>query len=107
MSNNSPGHEPASMRTLAIFGIPIALALLMIPALMILVPSRMAQTEGTSATVAAVNTQSTPAQVHLTVKEWSFQPFTLQLPVGKPVTLVLDNKGQLDHDVTIPSLGVN
>jgi FtsP/CotA-like multicopper oxidase with cupredoxin domain len=29
------------------------------------------------------------------------------LPVGKPVAFVLDNRGQLDHDVTIPALGIS
>jgi hypothetical protein len=39
--------------------------------------------------------------VHLIVNEWRFQPKQLQLPVGQAVTLVLDNDGQLDHDVSV------
>src|SRR4051812_29630303 len=45
-------------------------------------------------------------EVHVVVREWSVEPATLNLPAGRPVTLVLDNRGQLEHDVTIPALNV-
>jgi FtsP/CotA-like multicopper oxidase with cupredoxin domain/plastocyanin len=98
MSNSPTRHTTAVWLA---FGTPIALAALFLPAVFILAPSRQAQ-QATAAT-----TTSAPSVVHMTVKEWSFTPASLQLQVGQPVTLVLDNKGQLDHDVTIPALGVN
>jgi FtsP/CotA-like multicopper oxidase with cupredoxin domain len=94
------------------YGLPIALAALMAPALILLATNR--PTEAASAT--AVQAQATTHDAHaaaasqpvvLQVKEWSFEPKTLQLPVGQPTTLVLENKGKLDHDVSIPSLGVS
>jgi hypothetical protein len=42
----------------------------------------------------------------LLVDEWSFGPKQLQLAAGQPVTLTLDNTGKLEHDVSIPALGV-
>jgi manganese oxidase len=110
MSTSSPGPRKLPISSVLIFGLPIALALLLVPAVMVLAPSRQAQQTATTsgaATSATVTPAQTAPEVHLAVKEWSFQPSTLQLPVGKPVTLVLDNKGQLDHDVTIPSLGIS
>src|SRR4051812_43488139 len=47
-----------------------------------------------------------PQEVRVTVTEWAFTPDKLRLPGGQPVTLILDNKGQLDHDLTIPQLNV-
>ncbi|MEP6906227.1 MAG: cupredoxin domain-containing protein, partial [Gemmatimonadales bacterium] len=82
----------------------------MIPALFLLVPTKQAQMAAESP--AAPSTQplalapGAPQQVVMTVTEWSFTPSTLQLAVGQPVTLVLDNKGQLDHDLSVPALGV-
>jgi uncharacterized cupredoxin-like copper-binding protein len=94
-----PSRGPSASSLLA-FGVPIALAALLIPALLILGPTRQS-----SARYEQPSAQ--PEEVHLKIKEWSFTPNTLQLPAGKPVTLVLDNAGQLDHDVTIPSLGIS
>src|SRR5436305_10800694 len=109
MSHPSTPSQSGSISGLLIFGVPVALAALLVPALFILVPSREAQQAVTApATIQASAPSSvgslTPAEVHLSVKEWSFTPKSLQLPVGKPVTLVLDNAGQLDHDVTVPAL---
>src|SRR5690242_17319156 len=106
MPTNARGPQSGSLSNLIVFGMPIALALLLVPALIMLVPTQQVQPSAQPVS-APTAVQAAPAEVHLTVKEWSFQPATLQLPVGKPVTLVLDNKGQLDHDVTVPSLGVN
>jgi uncharacterized cupredoxin-like copper-binding protein len=97
-----------SINTLLIFGLPIALALLLVPARQVQQAQvQPAQVQQLSAPAGAATASAAAEQVHLTVKEWSFQPSALQLPVGKPVTIVLDNKGQLDHDVTIPSLGIS
>src|SRR4051794_36592595 len=60
-----------------------------------------------AAPVAATHTDShTADEVHVIVREWTVEPATLNLPAGRPVTLVLDNRGQLEHDVTIPALNV-
>jgi manganese oxidase len=85
--------------TLLVFGLPIALGALVLPAVLLLIPSK-------TSTIPTAAPAASPEQIHLSVKEWSFQPAQLQLPTGRPVTLVLDNTGQLDHDVSIPSLGV-
>jgi len=40
------------------------------------------------------------------VKEFTFEPKELKFAAGKPVKLVLDNKGALDHDLVIEALKV-
>jgi uncharacterized cupredoxin-like copper-binding protein len=90
------------LNTLLMYALPIALAALLVPALWVLVPSR--STPRSTATAAPSLSAS---EVHLSVSEWSFSPKQLLLPTGKPVTLVLDNTGKLEHDVTIPALGVS
>jgi uncharacterized cupredoxin-like copper-binding protein len=102
--------------------VPIALAALLVPALFVLVPSMSTRAVPTSAPVQSTSAAHdmttmpmagvltappTTDSIHLAVKEWSFEPKSLQLPAGQPVTLVLDNKGQLAHDVSIPGLGVH
>jgi manganese oxidase len=99
MPNSNPPTRVGQAGVLLIFGLPIALGALLLPALLLLVPGKTATTSTTTAS-------GPPAQIHLNVKEWSFEPNQLQLPVGRPVTLVLDNTGQIDHDVSIPALGV-
>jgi uncharacterized cupredoxin-like copper-binding protein len=92
---------------LLIFGLPIALGALILPAVLVLLRPSTAQTPSPQQSTVVDHAAHTAApEVHLTVKEWSFEPAQVQLPVDQPVTLVLDNKGQLDHDVSIPSLGV-
>jgi cytochrome c oxidase subunit 2 len=46
-------------------------------------------------------------QIKLVTSEWKFEPASLKVPVGKPVTLVLENKGALEHDVYNEALGVH
>src|SRR5438045_3714011 len=101
MSHPSTPSHSGSFSGLLIFGVPIALAALLLPALFILVPSRQAQQFGPALTTIQTRAPGTavsaaPDEVHLGVKEWSFTPKSLQLPVREPVTLVLDNTGQLD-----------
>jgi uncharacterized cupredoxin-like copper-binding protein len=45
-------------------------------------------------------------EVRLVTTEWKFEPGTLQLTAGKPVSLLLDNKGALEHDIMVPAVGV-
>ena len=100
MSHPSTPSRSGSIPGLLIFGVPIGLAALLVPALFILVPSRGAEPAVTAPTTITPVYRPRCGIV-------SFTPKSLQLPVGKPVTLVLDNAGQLDHDVTVPALGVS
>jgi manganese oxidase len=101
----STPHRPSrfgSPEALIAFGLPIFLAVVLVPILFLVLPrTSSAPTPAPAATVAPQQ-----QQVHLTVNEWRFEPKQLQLPLGRPVTLVLDNDGHLEHDVTIPALGV-
>jgi len=81
--------------TLLVYSVPIALAALLLPALFVLLPTLSARPAATTA-----------QEVRLTVDEWSFGPKQLQLQTGTQVNLVLDNLGKLEHDVSIPALGV-
>src|SRR6266545_3591927 len=94
-----------NINTLLVYGLPIALAALLVPTLAVLAPSMSAPRPGT--TMAWPYRHPRQWQVRLSVSEWSFNPKQLRLPTGKPVTLVPDNTGKLEHDVTIPSLGVS
>lgn len=91
----------SNFNSLLVYGVPIALATLLLPALFVIAP-----TLSTPRSTPKVESASAPIEVHLNVSEWSFSPKQVQLPTGKPVTLVLDNAGKLEHDVTIPALGV-
>ena len=92
-----------------------AFAALLLPALAGCVPADFTRTPvGAVRQVAPAQTgiqaqaaaAQAPQEVHLTVKEWSFSPTALDLPLNQPVKLVVDNKGALDHDLTIPQLNV-
>ncbi|MBI4492948.1 MAG: multicopper oxidase domain-containing protein [Chloroflexi bacterium] len=48
-----------------------------------------------------------PTEVRLGVAEWKFDRSTFQLPAGRPVTLVLENTGHLEHDLNVAALGVH
>lgn len=39
--------------------------------------------------------------------EFAFEPPTIELPAGRPVTLVLENRGQAAHDLHVPALGIH
>lgn len=87
-----------------------AIAALIVPAaLTACVPANYQATSP----AAAAGSASGPAasaqakEVDLTVKEWGFQPAAFQLPLNQPVKLVVKNDGQIDHDLTIPDLGVH
>src|SRR5262245_50462312 len=95
--------------TLLIYGLPTALAALILPAVLLLSSSLGGRPAPAQARVTEAQAASAPAQpteVHLTVNEWSFTPKQVQLPLGQPVSIVLDNTGKLEHDVSIPALGV-
>jgi FtsP/CotA-like multicopper oxidase with cupredoxin domain/plastocyanin len=80
---------------------------LMVLALSLAVACKPASVKTGAATAAgAAAAAPVPQEVRVTVSEWAFTPDKLRLPGGQPVTLILDNKGQLDHDLTIPQLNV-
>lgn len=43
-------------------------------------------------------------EITLRTTEWDFQPATLRLTKGEPVTIVLDNDGAIEHEVELPGL---
>jgi manganese oxidase len=121
MSTPDSSRSSGQLPTLLVFGVPIALAVLLVPVLFILIPTKttpaipmptavqsMAAVHDTTTMPmgGVLNSAPSAESIHLAVREWSFEPQSLQLPTGRPVTLVLDNKGQLDHDISIPALGV-
>lgn len=46
------------------------------------------------------------SEVRFTVSEWKYEPGTIQVPSGRPVTLIMDNKGVIEHDFHVPALGL-
>ena len=60
-----------------------------------------------AAPIAPAAAASVPQEVRVYVTEWAFTPDKIRLPGGQPVTLILENKGQLEHDITIPQLNVS
>jgi nitrite reductase (NO-forming) len=47
-----------------------------------------------------------PINISISASEFKFSPMTMQAAVGQKVTLTLDNTGVVEHDVTIPSIGL-
>jgi FtsP/CotA-like multicopper oxidase with cupredoxin domain len=45
-------------------------------------------------------------EIRVIAREWTLEPARLALPAGRPVTLVLENRGQVEHDLTIPALNL-
>jgi nitrite reductase (NO-forming) len=43
--------------------------------------------------------------VSMTASEFKFSPTSVQVPVGQKVSFSLDNKGAVEHDVTVPATG--
>ena len=48
-----------------------------------------------------------PTEIRIVATDFKFEPATLRLPVGRPVTVVLDNKGKLEHDVSVEAVGLH
>src|SRR6266567_2976826 len=60
---------------------------------------------GSAAPVAAAPYSPPPStEVYATLREWSVQPNLVHLPANSPVTLVLDNRGQLAYELAVPEL---
>jgi nitrite reductase (NO-forming) len=61
-----------------------------------------APNEASSTNVAAAQ----PINISISASEFKFSPTAIQAAVGQKVTLTLDNTGVVEHDVTIPSIGL-
>jgi uncharacterized cupredoxin-like copper-binding protein len=48
-----------------------------------------------------------PTEIRVVATDFKFEPASLRLPVGRPVTVVLDNKGKLEHDVSVDAVGLH
>ncbi len=48
---------------------------------------------------------SSPGEVKIATSEWKFEPATVKVPAGQPVTVVLENKGAIEHDLKVEALG--
>ena len=46
-------------------------------------------------------------EFRIVATEWKYEMPSAPLPVGRPVTIVLENKGQVEHDFQIEGLGVH
>ena len=79
-----------SLLLIAAFSVPIVLA----PRPPAVIPSSV-----------PVSVSIAPASVSITASEFKFNPSSIQVAVGQKVTLTLQNSGQVEHDVTIPSAG--
>jgi nitrite reductase (NO-forming) len=47
-----------------------------------------------------------PTDVMVTATEFKFNPASLQLPSGKKVSIMLQNNGAVEHDITVDALGM-
>ena len=58
--------------------------------------------------IEAPDANDTPGAVQATVvvTEFAFEPTDLQVPAGTPVEIVLENRGVVEHDLTIDELGI-
>ncbi len=45
-------------------------------------------------------------QQTITATEFAFSPKSIQVPLGQKITLTLENKGSIEHDLSIDALGV-
>ena len=46
-------------------------------------------------------------EVVLTATEWAFEPETITVKVGEPITLVLRNDGAIEHGVEVSAFGLH
>jgi uncharacterized cupredoxin-like copper-binding protein len=56
------------------------------------------------AQAAAVTGSSAPADLKIVSTDLKFTPSTLQAKVGQPIHLVMENKGVIEHDLTLPTI---
>ncbi len=51
--------------------------------------------------------QDTPPVVRIEVLDWGWNPSTITIEQGEPVTLEITNTGRMPHGIWIPELGIN
>jgi plastocyanin len=61
--------------------------------------------DGATTTTAATPTAPAGMEITVTATEFAFDPETLEVPAGTPVTITLVNNGVVEHDITIDELG--
>jgi plastocyanin len=63
---------------------------------------------GTAAETTTTTTAAPVASMEVTVSatEFSFDPDTIEVTAGEPVTITLINRGVVEHDITIDDLGI-
>jgi nitrite reductase (NO-forming) len=83
-----------SLLLIAAFSVPIVLA-----------PKPATVTPIASSQPTVAGASSVPASVSINASEFKFSPNSVDLPVGRKVTVTLQNSGVVEHDVTIPSAG--
>ena len=47
-----------------------------------------------------------PSEIRVVASDFKFDPPSIKLPAGRPVTLVLDNRGTVEHDLHVPALNI-
>jgi plastocyanin len=63
--------------------------------------------DGGAATTEATTAPDVPAmEVTVSATEFSYDPETIEVEAGTPVTLTLINRGVVEHDITIDDLGI-
>lgn len=61
-----------------------------------------------AACTSATSRESTkPLEVRLVARDYSFDPPTIEVPAGRPFTLVFVNEGAVEHDVEVHELGIH
>src|SRR4051812_21570562 len=59
----------------------------------------MAKDSGTGSLEAAQQSVSSPVEIHIVAREFKIEPHSLQVPIGRPVHVIFDNKGVIEHNV--------
>jgi nitrite reductase (NO-forming) len=67
-------------------------------------PGLMAPAPGAQVQAAAVPVAQAPSEIKVIATDLKFTPPTIQAKVGQPVTIVLENKGAIEHDIAFPTL---
>ncbi len=64
-----------------------------------------ADTKLAAAQVGAAVPANLSTSVAITASEFKFSPTSIQVPLGQKVTFTLDNKGVVEHDITVQAAG--
>jgi nitrite reductase (NO-forming) len=65
----------------------------------------MGRQQSSNQTAAAAPAANLPTSISITASEFKFSPTSLQVPAGQKISITLDNKGAVEHDLTIQSAG--